>query len=779
MTCLVTETGIEVYPPEKSCDGCPWRGPKVGGKGAIDAPFVIVGESPGNEERRKGYPFAGSSGRVLHSLIPDTETLTINALQCVPPSSDQKAKLLPKATACCQSRVIETIAMYPRRIILALGNAALWSLTGDFSLKITQCRGKLFTSPYSEYGILAAIHPAALMRGTGSFRQWKEDILYARDIARGGTPRTWTKPNWVHVKSAAETQRVALKLSKCKELTGDIETSALQVHEGRILSFGVSTDGDMVYCFEGQHIHLLKDLLENPNIRWGWHNGKFDVQWFHAQGIRARVDDDTMLMSYALDETSGIHDLETVASDVLAAPDYKGMLAPYLPKRDTSYDQVPLPILLDYMSIDVGNTARIRHIYRERIRDDKYTEKLYTQVLIPASELLADIETNGVYVDLEMVEENAKVLLAQIDELQALINQEVGFPVNPNSPKQVKDVLYKHYKLPTKFGGDTDKKTLAKLPQTPFVKLLVQYRKVKKQYGTYVKSIYKHITSDGRIHPTYLIHGTVTGRLASRKPNMQNIPRDSFIRRQFAATPGYVIMECDLSQAELRSLACLSGDPGLIEVYRSGKDLHSEVVAAIFGEEYVNEKHPEHKEKRVLAKNINFGIVYGITAAGLQDQTKQPIDECVRMINGWYARFPRAADFIKKCRNTPSKMQVIRTCFGRQKRVGLVTQGNLHSLQNEAANFPHQSIASDITLMTAARINPELKKRGIRIVNLIHDAILMEVPNDDITKAWAAKFVTSEMAKTPPMWGLKRVPFLADAKVGVQWGKLEDFKVAA
>lgn len=768
-----------VHPPRKSCEGCPWRGPRVGGKGALDAPFVVVGESPGGEERRKGYPFAGPSGKVLHALIPEEECLIINALECVPPSGDKKAKLLGVATQCCQKRVLDTIAQHPRTIILALGNAALWSLTGDFSLKITQNRGKFFSTPMATHGILAAVHPAALMRGTGSYRQWKADILYALDIARGGKPREWIKPEWIHVKSLQQATTIAWKLRKETELTGDIETSSLHVHEGRILSIGISTDGEKVYCFTPKHIKVLKPLLESQKIKWCWHNGKFDVQWFHALGINARVDDDTMLMSYALDETSGIHDLETVASDLLGAPDYKHMLKPYLPKKDTSYDQVPEAVLLEYMSIDVANTARIRSILRERVRSDKHAEKLYTKVLIPASALIAEIESNGVYVDLEMVEENSRILQAEIDVLQAQINEEVGFPVNPNSPKQVKHVLYTHYRLPTKFGKDTDKKTLAKLPQTPFVKLLLKYRKVKKQYGTYVKSVYKHLGPDGRIHPTFLLHGTVTGRLASRKPNMQNIPRDSSIRRQFGATPGYVLIECDLSQAELRSLACLSGDPGLLEIYRSGKDLHAEVVAAIFGPEYVDEDHPEHKEKRVLAKNINFGIVYGITAAGLKDQTKQPIEECTRMINGWYARFPVAAEFIKKCRATPSKMQVIHTCFGRQKRVGMVTRENLHSLQNEAANFPHQSIASDITLMTATRIFRRLKLKGVRIVNLIHDAILVEAPNKPEVIQWAAKYITEEMAKTPPMWGLKRVPFLADAKVGEQWGKLENYKIAA
>ncbi len=398
-------------------------------------------------------------------------------------------------------------------------------------------------------------------------------------------------------------------------------------------------------------------------------------------------------------------------------------------------------------------------------------------MLLPASEFLSRVESNGIWVDLEKVEDNAKRLTGEIDDLQAQITEVCGFPLNPNSPAQVKQALYDIFKLPNRFGGSTDKDTLKKLPQIPLVVLLQAYRKIRKQYGTYVKSIYKHLSAEGRIHPTFLLHGTVTGRLASRNPNLQNIPRDSTIRAQFAAPPGFVLLECDLSQAELRSLACLSGDPGLVEVYVSGKDLHAEVVAAVFGVEYTNPKHPEYKEKRTLAKNINFGIVYGITPAGLRDQTGYSLDACTEMINAWYRRFPVAADFINKCRQTPSKMQTMYTNFGRQKRVGMVTRENLYGLQNEAANFFHQSTASDITLMTATRINPQLESMGVLVVNLIHDAILMQVPDDETLVHEAAKFVTSEMAKTPLLWNLKRVPFVSDATVGRWWGHLKDIHV--
>jgi len=175
--------------------------------------------------------------------------------------------------------------------------------------------------------------------------------------------------------------------------------------------------------------------------------------------------------------------------------------------------------------------------------------------------------------------------------------------------------------------------------------------------------------------------------------------------------------------------------------------------------------------------------VYGISAKGLSEQTGGSVIESRRMINGWYERFPIAAEFIKKCRQAPLKGQIITTCFGRKKRVGLVTYENIHFLQNEAANFPHQSIASDITLHAGMRTEKQLRSIGVRIVNLVHDSIIMEVPKtkDNSIRLRAAQLVSEELERVPVDWGLTAIPFLADAEIGQRWGSLDkyDFQEAA
>ena len=294
-------------------------------------------------------------------------------------------------------------------------------------------------------------------------------------------------------------------------------------------------------------------------------------------------------------------------------------------------------------------------------------------------------------------------------------------------------------------------------------------------YGTYVKGLLKFVQPDtSRVHTTYLIHGTRTGRLSSREPNMQNPPRLEQVRGSFVAPPGCELLEIDLSQAELRNLACLSGDEKLISIYTNDEDLHDEVAATIFPGWHKG--RDDWYEQRVKAKNVNFGIPYGITKFGLQGQIGGPLEEADRMLKGWYTRFPGAADFIQKCRNAPMNNQVMTTCFGRKKRTGLVSGMNIRFLQNEAANFPPQSISSDITLHTGLRTWRKLQSMGVKIVNLVHDSLILEVPKrpDNAIRHEVVYLVTKEFKQVPIDYGIDQVPFKSDAEVGHRWGTLID-----
>ncbi len=779
----------------------------VGSRGNPKAPIVFVGESPGAVEFAKGMPFMGPSGKVLEDCLPDSMTpddyYVTNAMQCLPRRSDDANKNLAdiqSACSCCRNRLLAEIKAHPRKVIVALGNGALWSLTGRYDWKITKERGKLFHSDLAERGIVASVHPAFLLRGGGSYRKFKMDIEYALDLADGGREKKPIVPEWWIAETEADVREfIDETLARAKEtgddvIGADIETGGFDHRQDEILALGWCHDPEKVFIVPERlmetmaltHRDFDQAALYGGPLKWMWHNGKFDVKFMRGYGFRSAVDHDTMLMSYTMEEQRGFHDLEQVAQDEIGAPDYKDMIKKYLPKKDASYRVIPKKVLHHYLALDVSNTKQIgMRMYRRLLRDEKNT-KLYHRVLLPASELLADVEANGMLVDFAKVRENTDYYVAIMNEEEAKINaisrEHGGDNVNPNSPKQLDVLIYDRLKLSTKRKG-TGVDVLDKLPQHPAIVALKAHRKAAKAYGTYVKSLHEQVSDDGRVHATYLIHGTATGRLSSRGPNMQNQPRGPRLRGQFIAPKGRMFCEMDLDQAELRCLAALSRDEALCAIYEQGRKIHKEVSIDIWGADWErryaldepgNPEYDEAKEEYMRTKALNFGIIYGREAPSIAAEFEIHLSEAQMMVDGWAKKFPGAWAYIQKCRMAPVKGQNLVTPFGRRKRAGVISRERLRDLQNEAANFPHQSIASDITLLSAVKVMPRLHNWGVKIVNLIHDAILVELPdNMDLCREMAA-YVTGEMMKTPVEWGIDRIPFKADAKISNNWGLLHD-----
>lgn len=626
--------------------------------------------------------------------------------------------------------------------------------------------------------------------------------MYAVDLFRRGRTaiRRPDKPNVYILNSAYDVERYIdwiLHTVRPTAMAADIETGGFDFFNDEILCLGLAHNENDVYIIPEHYIPLTKRLLECCNIQFGWHNGKFDIKFFRAQhSIQARVDEDTMLMSYALDEIGGVHDLETVASDWLGAPDYKFMVKPYLPNSKTSYRVIPKDVLWEYAAYDVNNTFRLMKVMRQSINADKLSRLQYEKTLIPGSEFLTTIEMAGFYTDQERIGENEIVQTAIIDEQEQIINQisleKIGTPTNPGSWQQLQRLLYDKDGFAMKIKGvrplSTDKDIIELLPQTPVIVALKAFRKAAKANGTYVAGLRQHLTTASRIHSTFKLHGTVTGRLASSDPNLQNIPRLPELRGQFTATPGNLLVEIDLSQAELRCLAILSGCPVLLEVFRSGGSPHDVTAAGLFGENW--KSYPQGgKEQKMIAKNVNFGIIYGITAFGLADQiningkrqgaTKEYThEECQTWLDGWASTYKVAWAFIERCRISPAKGINLTTRFGYRKRAGVITQDRLQALGNEAANFPHQSTASTITLHTGMEIQQRVKNHyKTDIVNIVHDALLFDAPPDMSLILEMSMYVMSVMKRIPGEWGLHGIPFESEAEIGTRWGSLNKTKV--
>lgn len=773
-----------------NCDDCPHRCKPVQGHGPIDADIVIVGEGPGVEEVKAGRPFVGTSGKLLWAQIPEElhdKIYVTNAHMCRP-TKKKDPSMMAKATKACRNRLLAEINGYPRKLIITLGNSASHAVTGNYGIKITQDRGIIMPHKGSEEGIFPIVHPAALLRGTGSFPQFKKDLKNAVALAYG-TPLEEAIEPYTAVVTQDTLEMVVDYIIAFWETAGDFETGGLNKQRDEILCLMVCGEAHQALAipddllYDPQNHELLTRMLDGT--KWIWHNGKFDIEFLKREELPGRVDHDTMMLSYSLNEGKG-HGLEVVARDVIGGQDWKHMLAKYLPNKNTSYRVIPRPVLYKYGGKDVSYTLQIFQKLYPVVCKDKNLNKLYHNILIPASNFLQEVEARGMLIDWEYQAtlkdpKDPESLYNQVEGLNGAISEGAGYSINPNSPKQLgkllfEDLGFKVIKKTAKGASSTDAEVLERLPDHPIVRAIRKYRKVQKQYSTYVIGPEKwrdHLLNT--VHTTFKIHGTRTGRLSSSEPNIQNIPRDPRIKNMYIPRPGYGFLEVDLNQAELRSLAQLSGCPDLLAIYNDPNHpgLHHEMSVFLFGEDYDG-------EDKMAAKAVNFGIVYGREARSLAEEFDVPLPEAQRWIDGWFKRFPGAAKFIKKCRQAATDGNTMTTIFGRKKRHHLVTRENLKSLQNQAANFPHQSIASDITLIAGIRVHPKLKKHDCHIVNLVHDSLIIEYPLEGNTLQWAARTAIDEMESVPLEIGFKRLPFTADAKSSTEsWGKLQKLEVAA
>lgn len=612
------------------------------------------------------------------------------------------------------------------------------------------------------------------------------------------------------------------------EFDCDIETRGFDFINDAILLIGFCVDdhscdilpADVYYKASNEIKTRFKLFMEDPDNTFAWTNGKFDIKFFRTQlGIKARVDEDLVLMNYAMDERKGIHSLEYQSQDVLNVPDYKGKI---------SFETVDMydKDFIEYLGKDCRYQRLTRKFKYEKLKTLPESLKLYRKILLPGSELLANVEMNGFYVDVEyakaLQKEYQKKIDVAFDNIIKVAVNEAGFDgkkyadyvgsktipdmFNPKSPKQLGYVLLDLLKLPKhKNRRSTDAKAIGywlintlnfpadnmdnfayvdqevidrwlsegdKLTRNRklLVYTLVEYRSLTKLKSTYIDVVLEKRSKENRIHASFNLNGTVTGRLSSSGPNLQNIPRKKEIKNMFSAPEGYTLAECDYSQAELRVLAYLSQDPVILGSYRDGKDLHDAVATQIYGPNFT-------KEQRVGAKTINFGLAYGRGVPSIAEQLGMSISEAQKLYDDWFNNMPVAGNWIKSMRNSPYGDKPLTTVFGRTRRLGLTNRINANSHENESVNFPIQSTASDLTLLSAMAVQKWLEENDFdaKIVNIVHDAILVQIKDEHVDKV--VPVVKKIMEETPQkVLDNCNLPFKADAEITKKgWGSKEKY----
>ena len=612
----------------------------------------------------------------------------------------------------------------------------------------------------------------------------------------------------------------------------DIETRRVEWEDNRLLSIGIAygpdhcialhnipingarfvyedgTEADSAtYPTHQETFDAIEEVLNQSDIEYIWHNGKFDVgRLKYLCNIDARVDHDTMLQHFAcINEKQGTHGLKDLGQLYLQAPAWDDELDQIkrewcrqrkVPLKEFMYDYIPTSTLIPYMQRDCIATYRLHHVFNKLARPG--SEFIYKQ-LCRASTAYGSIELAGQKIDVEYLEE----LEADLDKLVVksqkrldavsgkywnpqLYAAATGAKVKPNmefspkSPKQLKWMLGEVMGHPVPATDATTMQTLmdeldamgeeADPDAKEFMESILDVRKYSKYLETYVLGIRDVLCADNRVRCTFNLHGTETGRLSSSNPNMQNIPRNKMIKNLIIATPGTCLLQLDYSQAELRVLAMLSGDPALIDIYVSGRDLHDAVADMMFGPD----GHKD-KELRNLAKTINFGIAYGRGAGSIATKFKKTMREAQDIIDKWFKPMPKVKEFINNRRRMAIRGEPCVTIFGRERHF-VITDAELNHIQNEYINTPIQGTASDFTMLSLLNIYDYLEanwKGRARLVSTVHDSIILEVEDKPELLKQIGNDCVNIMAKTPLEYVPDcPVPFVADAEIGYKWGEM-------
>lgn len=405
-------------------------------------------------------------------------------------------------------------------------------------------------------------------------------------------------------------------------------------------------------------------------------------------------------------------------------------------------------------------------------------EKLYTEMEKPLAFVLADMEMTGFRLDREGLERFNAVLSAEISDCMSAIYDLAGHPFNINSPKQLGEVLFEERGLPhykkTKSGYSTDAETLERLAvYDPMVKLILEYRKAAKLKSTYGDGLLKVLSEDGRVHTTFKQTMTLTGRLSSAEPNLQNIPvrteKGRELRKFFVADEGGVLIDADYSQIELRLLAHISGDEALLEAFRSGEDIHTATAAQVFGVP-VSEVTGDMRKS---AKAVNFGIIYGIGEYSLSQDIGVSVREAKEFIARYFAKYPAIRDYMENTKAFANEHRYVETLYGRRREIPELAQSNKMKRafgERVAMNTPIQGTAADLIKLAMIRVSNALRDAGLKakLILQIHDELIVEAPESEAEEAKA--ILEREMTQVASL----SVPLVADAQVGRSWYEAKD-----
>ena len=523
-------------------------------------------------------------------------------------------------------------------------------------------------------------------------------------------------------------------------------------------------------------LEALKPLLEDAETAKVGQHLKYDANVLANHGITLRgIHDDTMLESYILDAAGSRHDLDTLALKYLGQrtihfEDIAGKGA-----KQLTFNQVPIEQAAPYAAEDAEVTLRLHQMLSEKLNQAPSLSTLYRELEMPLVPVLSRIERNGALVCRDTLAAHSQELGERILSLEAKAHDLAGGPFNLGSPKQLGEILFNQLELPVlrktpKGAPSTAEDVLAELAlDYPLPAVLMEYRGLSKLKSTYTDKLPEMIDArTGRVHTSYHQAVTATGRLSSSDPNLQNIPirteEGRRIRQAFIAAPGCKIVAADYSQIELRIMAHLSQDEGLLKAFANELDVHSATAAEVFGVE-IGEVSGDQRRK---AKAINFGLIYGMSAFGLAKQLGLGRNEAQEYIDLYFARYPGVADYMARTRELAHDTGYVETLKGRRLYLPEINAKNRQRQQaaeRTAINAPMQGTAADMIKMAMLAVDGWLTGSTIdaRMIMQVHDELVFEV------EAGAVDELCETVGKLMSEVGLLDVPLLVEAGTGDNW----------
>ncbi|MEQ1526954.1 MAG: DNA polymerase I, partial [Gallionella sp.] len=601
-----------------------------------------------------------------------------------------------------------------------------------------------------------------------------------------------TRTNNAHYETILTESQLAIWLEKILAadlVCVDTETTGLDVMNTQIvgISFAITPHEaaylPLAHIYPGAPDQLnrdatlqkLKPWLESTQHKKLGQNLKYDAHIFANHGIQlAGIAEDTLLQSYVL-ESHKPHDMDNLALRHLNVKTISYAEVVGKGVKQLCFDQVDLDIATRYAAEDADITLQLHQCLKPQIAIQKGLQFVYRDIELPSMRVLFIMERNGVLLDSTLLQVQSRELGEKLIALEAKAHESAGQPFNLNSPKQLREILFDKLQLPVKKktpGGDpsTDEEVLQELAlDYPLPKILLDYRGMAKLKSTYTDKLPLTVNlATGRVHTSYSQAVAVTGRLASNDPNLQNIPirnaEGRRIREAFIAPSGSSIVSADYSQIELRIMAHLSGDIGLLQAFANNEDVHRATAAEIF----MISREEVSSEQRRYAKVINFGLIYGMSAFGLAKQLGIERSAATAYIERYFARYPGVKNYMDSTREQAKQQGYVETVFGRRLWLPNINASNAMQRQGSeraAINAPMQGTAADLIKLAMIALQQwiETEKLHTRLIMQVHDELVLEVPDAEL------QTVKDMLPKLMGGVAQLHVPLLVELGVGKNW----------